>query len=100
MRGKFIKEKYMTVVNSKEFVSNQDKYFDIAMNEQLFIQRGDYTFIIARTNDKKREHEKTDDVTFSGINKLSDKFRGVFSKEVGNDFMRHTRIMREEWDSI
>ena len=49
----------MTVVSSKEFVSNEDKYFDLAMNEQLFIQKGDYTFIVARTADKKRVQEKT-----------------------------------------
>ena len=32
--------------------------------------------------------------------KLSDKFRGVFSKEAGKSFMDHTKNMREEWDSI
>ena len=32
--------------------------------------------------------------------KLSDKFRGVFSKEAGESFMEHTKSMREEWDSI
>ena len=32
--------------------------------------------------------------------KLSDKFRGVFSKEAGKSFMEHTKSMREEWDSI
>ena len=90
----------MTVVSSKEFVSNEDMYFDLALNEQLFIQRGDYTFIVARTADKKRVQEKTDDVAFSGTSKLSDRFMGVFTKEVGNDFIRHTRTMREEWDSI
>ena len=32
--------------------------------------------------------------------KLSDKFRGVFSKEAGESFMEHTKNMREEWNSI
>jgi len=32
--------------------------------------------------------------------KLSDKYRGVFSKEAGKSFMEHTQNMREEWDSI
>ena len=32
--------------------------------------------------------------------KLSDRFRGVFSKEAGKSFMEHTKNMREEWDSI
>jgi len=38
--------------------------------------------------------------TTQKINKLSDKFRGVFSKEAGKSFMEHTKNMREEWDSI
>jgi len=32
--------------------------------------------------------------------KLSDKFRGVFSKEAGESFMEHTKNMREEWNCI
>jgi len=38
--------------------------------------------------------------TTQKISKLSDKFRGVFSKEAGKSFMEHTKNMREEWDSI
>ena len=38
--------------------------------------------------------------TVSEKNKLSDRFRGVFSKEAGKSFMEHTKNMREEWDSI
>jgi len=34
------------------------------------------------------------------IAKLSDKFRGVFSKEAGESFISHTKRLREEWDSI
>ena len=29
--------------------------------------------------------------------KLSDKFRGTFSKEAGKSFMEHTKASREEW---
>ena len=36
----------MTVVSSKEFVSNEDKYFDLAMNEQVFVQKGDNMFLL------------------------------------------------------
>ena len=38
--------------------------------------------------------------TVQKTTKLSDKFRGVFSKEAGKSFMEHTKNMREEWDSI
>ena len=29
--------------------------------------------------------------------RLSDKFRGAFSKEAGKSFMEHTKVIREEW---
>jgi hypothetical protein len=32
--------------------------------------------------------------------KLSDKYRGVFSKEDAKRFKEHTQTMREEWDNI
>ena len=32
--------------------------------------------------------------------KLSDRFRGAFSKEAGKSFIEHTKASREEWDSI
>jgi len=34
----------MTLVSSKEFISNEDKYFDLALNGGVCIQRGDYLF--------------------------------------------------------
>jgi len=34
----------MTVVSSKEFATNQDKYFDLALDEDVCIQRGDNLF--------------------------------------------------------
>ena len=39
-------------------------------------------------------------ITTQETTKLSDKFRGVFSKEAGESFMEHTKNMREEWNSI
>ena len=32
--------------------------------------------------------------------RLSDKFRGVFSKESAESFIEHTKKMREEWNDI
>jgi hypothetical protein len=32
--------------------------------------------------------------------KLSDKYRGVFSKEDATNFNDHTKVMRHEWDNI
>ena len=40
----------MTVVSSKEFASHQDKYFDIALNEQVFIQKDNNMFLLVYKN--------------------------------------------------
>ena len=34
----------MTVVSSKEFSSNEDKYFDLAVDNEVFIKRGKNVF--------------------------------------------------------
>ena len=34
----------MTLVTSKEFIANEDKYFDLALNGGVCIQRGDFMY--------------------------------------------------------
>ena len=52
----------MIVVSSKEFSINQDKYFDLALSEQIMIQRGDNLFIVTCDNISNRERKyKTPD---------------------------------------
>ena len=51
----------MTVVSTKEFSANQDKYFDIAMNEHIVIQRGDCSFIVSKATEPQRQHKQPDD---------------------------------------
>jgi len=46
----------MTVVSSTEFATNQSKYFDMAMREQVFVKKDDNMFLFTRTN----EHEEPD----------------------------------------
>jgi len=43
----------MTVVSSREFASNQEKYFDMALNEQIYVQRerDNVMFILTTAND-------------------------------------------------
>ena len=36
----------MTVISSKEFVSHHDKYFEMAMGEQVCIQQDDNMFLL------------------------------------------------------
>ena len=40
----------MTVVSTKEFNANQNKYFDMAVNEQVFVKRGNYMFLVSIVN--------------------------------------------------
>ena len=51
----------MTIVSNKDFIANQDKYFDLALNEQVFIRRGDNMFIVARAIEPKRKFKKPDE---------------------------------------
>ena len=51
----------MTVVNSKEFVSNQKRYFDLAVNEELFIKRGKNVFHLICTNIGNTNADDDDD---------------------------------------
>ena len=49
----------MTVVSSKEFSSHQEKYFEIALDEQVFIRKGDNIFLLIckNTDDINIYHE-------------------------------------------
>ena len=51
----------MTIVSSKEFVSHQDKYFDLAAKEQVLIRRDNMLFIVQKAND---HYYKTPDEDF------------------------------------
>jgi len=52
----------MVLVSSKEFVNNEEKYFDLAINEEIFIKRGDMMFFVSRINDDKpKKRLKPDD---------------------------------------
>ena len=45
----------MTVVSIKEFQSNQNRYFDMAENENVYIRRGDTMFIVTRSPEIYKE---------------------------------------------
>ena len=52
----------MTVVSTEEFISNGEKYFDIASKEeQIYIKGGDCMFIITKMNEPMRKYKKPDD---------------------------------------
>jgi len=49
----------MTVVSSKDFAANQEKYFDLALDEQVFVKRGENIFLLIskNVNDMNIYHE-------------------------------------------
>ena len=51
----------MTVVSSKEFVTNQKKYFDLAVNEEVFIKRGKNKFHLLRINRNHTPQNESED---------------------------------------
>jgi len=51
----------MTVVSTKEFNSNQEKYFDMALNDHVYIQRGNGLFIVTQANESTRKYKAPDD---------------------------------------
>ena len=51
----------MIVVSSKEFITDQEKYFDLALNEQVFIQRGENMYSVTNTNVEKQVYLEPDE---------------------------------------
>ncbi|MDR0333545.1 MAG: prevent-host-death protein [Dysgonamonadaceae bacterium] len=72
----------MTVISSREFISNQKRYFDLAIDEELFIKRGKNIFHLMCTtisddiNDTDDDDSNyiTKDELLAGIYKDIDKF--------------------------
>ena len=78
----------MTIVSSKEFASNQNKYFDMAIKKQVFVQGGNNMFHLTCTNnvdtngkerlwyepDKDFYRSITKDELMKGINEDIDDF--------------------------
>ena len=72
----------MTLVSSKEFVTNQKRYFDLARNDELFIKRGKNVFHLICTTvgdniDDADDHDDdyiTKDELLAGIHEDIDIF--------------------------
>ena len=81
----------MTVVSSKEFVVNDDKYFDLALDEKVYIQKENNLFILVYSNvdDMNTKEPKR--------NKPSD-FFGTLSVSEGEEFHKYVNKSRLEWD--
>jgi len=51
----------MTVISSKEFITNQKKYFDMALEREVLVKRGKNKFIISNANPSDEFLEPDDD---------------------------------------
>ena len=51
----------MTVVSSKEFAINQKKYFDMAVNEDVYIKNGKNMFMFSIANNNEQVCLEPDD---------------------------------------
>jgi hypothetical protein len=50
----------MTVVSSKEFKTNQDKYLRLAINEQIFIKKGSNMLTLTTANNYSKDNDAAD----------------------------------------
>ena len=66
----------MIVINSKEFATNQDKYFNLALDEKVFVKKGGNMFIVYNTNNHIQE-----DMIFEPD---EDFYRSITMEEVQN----------------
>jgi predicted transcriptional regulator len=71
----------MTIINSKEFATNQKKYFDMAINEDVLIKRGKNKFHLATITDniqsKERVYYEPDEDFYNSIT-MDELREGVF----------------------
>jgi len=52
----------MTLISSKEFAIDQDKYFDMALDEEVYIERGENMFYLSyKTVSKEQDYLEPDD---------------------------------------
>jgi hypothetical protein len=48
----------MTIVSNKDFATNHNRYFDLAIDEKVAVKRGDYTFSIVCNFDMPQRKQK------------------------------------------
>ena len=80
----------MTVVSSKEFISNQEKFFDLALNERVFIKQGDNMFIFTNVNIEDDNDDENDYADY-----LEAKARENDEKTSADEFLQFLRDLRK-----
>jgi len=82
----------MTVVSSKEFATNQEKYFDLALDEQVCIQRGDNLFYLMY-----KHADEMNNNDFEEFLEPDDDFRRAISMD---EFINRALVMVEKVDKM
>ena len=89
----------MTVVSSKEFVTNQKKYFDLAMSGDVCIKRGETMFhLICNPKSCNEDYFALDDIDAKQSPKTLGDFFGVLSEYECLQLREHITQARKEWD--
>ena len=75
----------MTVISSKEFAANQNKYLDMAINQDVCIKRDENMFrpmhyIIDETKVKQRKYKQPDEDFYRAIS--MDEFRRLVKEDI------------------
>ena len=59
----------MTVVSTREFNTHQEKYFDLALNEQVYVKRGRNMFVVTKASEPEVIYKEPDDDLRTAITK-------------------------------
>jgi len=52
----------MMIISSNDFITNHEKYFNLALNEQeVYIKNGENMFMVSIANDRKRKYKQPDE---------------------------------------
>ena len=86
----------MTVVSTKEFNIDQEKYFDLALEEEVFIKRGDYMFLLLnkKINDTNIYHDAS---VYEEVLAPDDDFRRAITMD---EFIDRALVMVEKIDKM
>jgi len=78
----------MTVISSREFIANENKYFGMAMTEDVFVKKDDVLFTVSIADQKKEPYmvfEPDDDFYRSiSMEEVRDRLHRVIDKLYAN----------------
>ena len=65
------------IVSTKEFISNQEMYFDMAVKEDIFVQNGENMFMFTMANGRRKKYKKPDADFYRAITK-DELLKGIY----------------------